>query len=728
MFSLINYYFNSHAIPVFFSGFFMLFFGSLLYFKNPPSRIYFSFLLICISVSVWLLATAMGYLCNNEAVASFWFKCDNFGVMFISVSIYFFITSYLHLDRKKSIIFGFTTAFILGLIALSTDLLVTGAKKYYWGFFPKWGILCIPTLALFFGYMWANLTMLFSRYKKTASLLEKNQLKYIFIAFLGAYTGSVDYLPALGFEIYPFGYISTIVFLSILAYAIFKYRVMDIKVAITRAGIFTIVYTLVLGIPFAVGAAIAKLNYDWWWLAPTMMAVLASAGPFLYMRLQKRVEARLRAEEFKAQNQLRRLSHNMLRFTNLEGLLKLIVHQLVKIFKLKFAAIYLIDKQSNKYMLKSFWQVLGDITIPVEFSEGSLSLHEIITRRLPIVTEELKLTKSSQSEKLVDILLELKINTIIPSFMRQELLGFLILSDRRTNITFTQEDLNLLMVLSNEAALAIENAQFHQKERSLLAEQSRREALADMAPGASHQFNNRLAAISSSVELILFKLENLNIDAQQDENIKTILKDTKQSLELIDNEVYKGKEITSAILKRATAKVEFQSIDIKSIIDNAYKLVSISRTKSSVSMPDFKMDVLNEIPLIFGSEALLQDCFYNLIDNAFDAIQDRIRLISKEELSLINTPDYKGHIEVTIKNENGSLEINIKDNGIGIKKEGLKKLFAPYFTTKATSDKGTGLGLYIIRDFVEMHKGTITCDSEYGVGAAFTIKLPINKK
>ena len=130
-----------------------------------------------------------------------------------------------------------------------------------------------------------------------------------------------------------------------------------------------------------------------------------------------------------------------------------------------------------------------------------------------------------------------------------------------------------------------------------------------MAPGASHQFNNRLAAISTSAELSLFKLEDINIDSLNDENLKKALKDTMKNLDQITKEAFKGKEITSAILKRAKAKVEFQKVDIKSIISNAHKLVLISKGKSGISgfkTPSFKLIPLNDIPIIFGSEALLQ--------------------------------------------------------------------------------------------------------------------------
>jgi len=419
----------------------------------------------------------------------------------------------------------------------------------------------------------------------------------------------------------------------------------------------------------------------------------------------------------------------MLRFTNLSVLLKLMVHYLVKVLKLKFAAIYLLDSQSEKYILSSSWQSGENAKLPLEFKINSYLAEYLYLKKLPVVTEELSLYAPAaftpKIKKLFSDLSGSKINTAIPCFLRNTLIGFLILSDRRGDVPFTQDDLNLLMVLSNEAALAIENAQFHQKEVSTIVEKSKREALADMAPGASHQFNNRLASISSSVELLLFKIENFNVEAQQDESAKVLLRDAKAALELIDNEVYKGKEITSAILKRAKAKVEFQEFNIVSLIENTYKLVMISRSRSGLDKAKelkFSLVSSNETLNIFASEALLQDAFYNLIDNAYDAIQDKARIVSQSSMS------FQGEIEIILSQEDHTVVAKVRDNGIGLTKENQRKLFTPYFTTKATSNKGTGLGLCVIRDFIEMHKGTIICDSEYEKGATFTIKLPINKE
>jgi len=68
--------------------------------------------------------------------------------------------------------------------------------------------------------------------------------------------------------------------------------------------------------------------------------------------------------------------------------------------------------------------------------------------------------------------------------------------------------------------------------------------------------------------------------------------------------------------------------------------------------------------------------------------------------------------------------LEVEDNGIGITREELDNLFIPFFTTKATTEKGTGLGLYVIQRILQQHGGVISASSTYGVGTKFTLKLP----
>lgn len=729
---------NLYSFPNLISSVLMLFLGVFIFTKNIKSLVHILFGFSHFCIFIWLFGYFLVYNAKSEQSALFWCKIVYIGVIFLPSLFYQFVNILLNIPRKKYLLaLNYFISFIFIYFLFFTSYFISGTYKYFWGYQTKVG----PAhnfFLLFFAI--ALITSLIKIYnqanmQKKKSLLEYNRLRYILLAFIICFFGSLDFIPNYGIELYPvFGFICAGAMGIMVAYTIVAYRLMNMSIIITRAIVFSIVYVLVLVIPFIVGGIIRphlSSKFSHWWVIPLLTGViLASAGPFIYMHLQRRLEAKLRAQELKSHEALRRLSHNMLRFTNLNVLLSLMVHYLVKVLKLRFAGIYLVESQSEKYLLSSSWHSGEKIELPNEFEANSYLAEYLLLKKLPIVTEEMShyahTKSSSRIKELSATLSGLKINTVIPCFLRNSLIGFLILSDRKGNISFTQDDLNLLMVLSNEAALAIENAQFHQKEVSQLVEKSKREALADMAPGASHQFNNRLASISSSVELLLLKLENFNIEANQDESTKVLLRDAKAALELIDNEVYKGKEITSAILKRAKAKVEFQEFDLITLIENTYKLVMISRSRSGLdSAREIKFHVgSSNNPLnIFASEALLQDVFYNLMDNAYDAIQDKAKLLMNR-----GDPLYQGEIKVTLDQKDGIIEVKVKDNGIGLTKENCRKLFTPYFTTKATSNKGTGLGLCVIRDFVEVHKGAITCDSEYEKGALFTIKLPIKKE
>lgn len=727
------YEFNFLSILNLIVGSWILFMGIFLFLIRRQTCIHLTYF----TTATWILGYGFAHSSVHQEVALFWCKFVYTAVIFIAPTMYHFVVVFWKFKKQRLYIWVnyIISVGFLGIL-FTTPHLIKGVRKFLWGYHTIASRPFHLIFLLFFSLVYgAGLFNLYKRYrqqKQERFLTEALRTRYFLLIYLICVIGAVDFLQDYGLvHFYPAGFLFPGIGVTLAAYAIIRYKLMDINIVLTRAGIFAFVYALILGIPFVIGSIVQfslSTLFSYWWMIPLLIGIiLASSGPFIYMRLQKRVESRLRAEEFKSHEALRQLSHNMLRFTKLEVLLKLVVHYLVKILKLKFGAIYLHDDQSNKYILNSFWQIDGEVKPPMEFSEESPLIRDLYLRRLPIVTEELRLFVpkgfSLHTKGLLAALTHLKANTIIPSFLRKGLLGFLVLSDRRTNVAFTQEDINLLMVLSNEAALSIENAQFHEREKMRLVEKSRREALADMAPGASHQFNNRLAAISSSAEVAFFKLENFKLDTIQDENLKKLLGETMKSLESIGNEALKGKDITSAILKRAKAKIEFQDIDIQQLIENAYRLVVISRSRSGFSEPRFKIKVAGKISKIVGSEALLQDVFYNMLDNDVDAIIERGQLISEGQLNI--DFKYQGEIEALLRQEGQSLIIEVKDNGIGMTKEAKRKMFTPYFTTKATSGKGSGLGLYIIREFIEKHGGTIMCESEYGKGTTFTIKLPI---
>jgi signal transduction histidine kinase len=148
------------------------------------------------------------------------------------------------------------------------------------------------------------------------------------------------------------------------------------------------------------------------------------------------------------------------------------------------------------------------------------------------------------------------------------------------------------------------------------------------------------------------------------------------------------------------------------------------RIKTSLSEDMIERDIQEDLPQIQGDFVLLQDVFFNLIDNATDALSRKDKAIKDKELP--GSSGYKGKIVIRMFKSDSNITVQIQDNGIGMPEEVRKRLFVPFFTTKATSAKGTGLGLFVIQKIINVHQGQIQVSSEYGQGTTFTINLPIN--
>jgi len=113
-------------------------------------------------------------------------------------------------------------------------------------------------------------------------------------------------------------------------------------------------------------------------------------------------------------------------------------------------------------------------------------------------------------------------------------------------------------------------------------------------------------------------------------------------------------------------------------------------------------------------------------------MQRKRDLIIDKQLTLgpKDSDPYRGKLWVRAyvaskKDEKPSVILELEDNGVGMSDEDLESLFVPFFTTKATAHKGTGLGLYVIQRIIEQHHGSIKGSSEYGVGTTFRIQIPL---
>jgi two-component system NtrC family sensor kinase len=121
---------------------------------------------------------------------------------------------------------------------------------------------------------------------------------------------------------------------------------------------------------------------------------------------------------------------------------------------------------------------------------------------------------------------------------------------------------------------------------------------------------------------------------------------------------------------------------------------------------------LNKLPEIMCVPGKLNQVFMNIINNAAQAVMHK------------SMPSGTGRIFISSCVENDQVIIIIKDNGIGMSDETIKKIFDPFFTKKS-SGQGTGLGMSISYTIIKNHHGEIRVESTEGIGSQFTIILPL---
>lgn len=255
----------------------------------------------------------------------------------------------------------------------------------------------------------------------------------------------------------------------------------------------------------------------------------------------------------------------------------------------------------------------------------------------------------------------------------------------------------------NEQVAVIEQAQMG------LYESARLRSVGQLAAGVAHEINNPIGFISS----------NLKVAGEYVNDMRDLIPDTDQNRELLADFVDLITESSDGARRIASIVSDLKTF---SSIDQAdYTLCDINGLLSSavhLLQTEYGHDLvilekLNEIPPIAGHPSRLSQAFYNLLDNAAQALKSREP----------GTDD--GRIVTKTSITSSEVQIVIQDNGCGIAEDIRQRVFDAFFTSRPVGS-GTGLGLTVARDTVCAHRGTIQIDSMEGTGTRVTLTLPIN--
>jgi len=196
-------------------------------------------------------------------------------------------------------------------------------------------------------------------------------------------------------------------------------------------------------------------------------------------------------------------------------------------------------------------------------------------------------------------------------------------------------------------------------------------------------------------------LTNINLACEQ-LRAETETEDSQIFFTMIKRNSERINQLVSDLLATTRAELSFSPASINEILDDSLYLALDRIQLNQINVEKhFDADICS-IPV---DAEKLKIAFLNLIVNAIEAM------------------DNNGKLEITTKNLPGKCLVKISDNGKGMQKSQLDRLFEPYFTTK---EKGNGLGLANCHNIIIGHRGSITAESEVGKGTSFTITFPLD--
>ncbi|MBN1586266.1 MAG: GAF domain-containing protein [Candidatus Omnitrophica bacterium] len=721
--------------------------ATLIFFRGWRSPISRALALLCFETFMWQIGWLRGYFPTSEVERLLTVKVAYTFVLFLPATLYHFIANYLCLRSERFWVkLSYLICIIWLVILWTSDAFVGGYLEFDWGMYARAG--AWHPAYLFFASVVFLRSLILARnaaFDNSVSATVRNKNRFVYGTYAFYLLAVVEYSINYGFPIYPIGVFFILTAFSILAYAIMRHRLLDVTVVAARTLVFALVYFVLLGIPL-IGAlyyhsVLERLFGALWWVAVYILcAILATGAHHANIYLQHKAEDRLLAEERRAHQALETISQNMLRFTKLKSLLRQIVHNLVKILQVKHAAIYLVAGEAGEYKRASAWLPPRRHSPLPQSLPGDFPLASHMTRKkLPLVREELRLSqqiKKGRFEPLAQSMDQIQASLVVPAFRQNRLLGFLALGDKRSGRIWTQADLSNLVLLANQAALAVENTQLHEAEEQRLIKEAVEQTAADIAQGVSHQFNNRLYVISVLASSPVLIMGEGDPNALSKEELIKWLGKMKESLLKIAHEAETGGQISRGIMSLAKADpYKFEPAELTPLIEQSIEFVKIKHSKEKVTLgrdlPSIVLEIPQGLPKISCNRAQVHDSFLNVIDNAIDAIRDKEQLIAR---GVMPAPDanFQPRICVRAESEDGWILVQIEDNGTGIDKQDIRKIFTPYWTTKATGQKGQtpgghGLGLYFIKRIIEAHGGKILVESERGRYTRFSIRLPALK-
>ncbi len=698
-----------------------------------------SYSLVAVLVGLWSLGIAGFRASNNYQVQLFWNQEFILAAALIGSSFFHFSLVFSDPENKlknwQRLLIYLPNILIVWAV-MTPGILIQDIKIRDWGneSILGWGYIYY---GIYFSTLWLlSAYNLIRKYIHSKGIF-KAQLRYILIGTMfSMLLGSVFDLFFILLGNYRWiwlGPYASFTFALFSTYAIVRYRLMDIRLVVKKVYIYLGLAIFTYAIFYLIDWLYISLYGNVFsffgfltgiFIAPIFIIALLSINNLLKRIADKYIFTEL----YNYQKTITKLSQDLNHSIDLQKIIDLIVETIKQTMRLNRAGVLLIDQNQNP----TFYRIAKVIGFN-EQNGISLVKDNFLTQYLektqkPIVRDELTLLvrdsknkKDQQSfGKLYQHMEHIEASLCLPLMSSKRLMGIIVLGSKMSGDAYSQEDLELLSTLSNQAGVAIDNAKLYKEVQDFS------KTLQQKVDEQTKDINEKNKYLQ---ELLNMKTDFLRVVNHQ---LNTPLAVMKGYFSMMEEGSYPPDKARPAIkggLERISStvsdfwdayelegekmKMESQKTDVTEIIDRLIpekqnlQLAQERKLKIEVQKPDFK------VPLVWCDYKKIAHVISNLLDNAVYYTRQGGVIVFYELVG----KDY--------------LKVNIKDTGSGISEQDKKNLFQKFSRGKNATDlrpDGSGLGLFIAKKIVEGNDGEMTYFSE-GVnrGSTFNFTVPIFK-
>jgi len=452
--------------------------GILVFLNNRKSRANQIYLLFAAAVTIWgfggLKIGSIPY--GEKELAYFWWRITLVGVIFIPIFFLHFVYLWLGIKKKWMIVLAYIQGFfflginIYELITISGGGLFLNLKWLFNSFY--WPVSIPLGLYGIFVFIWLFIALyphydLLKMYKKEGGI-KRAQIKYFLLGTLLGYSGGgTCHIPVFGIPLYPYFNFTVAMYPIFTYYAIAKYRFMDIRTVIGKAGIYILSFVSI----FLYVLSLFYLNYRLKIFSSLIFNffTVITAIPLFYYSLQffeKIATKYFYYTVYSLQESIKELGKKLNKTIELDKLIELINHSLMNALKLERIGTIVREPEKKTFKPQKVIGFSRNEIISLLDREGNFFLKylektkdTLLREEIPFLTNKLKEEKEKKNLEILRKAMEqIGIAVFLPLLLKEELIGIIVLGDKLSREAYSVQDLDLLSTFASQASVAINNA------------------------------------------------------------------------------------------------------------------------------------------------------------------------------------------------------------------------------------------------------------------------------